>query len=241
MFYNDLQKLFTLASRPVVYTWTSDRAAPFLVDTYNCYREDCTDDDCVDCCNCADTKTVEIPRTLPDGITSLIKHVIYTLKKEEDTYKLTTVVFWENNVKTIVANSLKDNVDTVEIDGVVTATEAAKEIGLAYSIVKFLMGRDNGTGVIEGNGYINKLDKIISDNSYDSQLGPVKAAQEKEAAYQKHLEKVATDQARKKKRDEGRLNALRELLRQELDAMKSARTDSEPKHGKSTAKKTAKK
>lgn len=244
MLYNDLEQLFTLASRPIVYTWTSDRAVPNTTPTLkilNSIREDRMEDDYVDCCDCTKTKTVEIPQMLPDGITSLIKHVIYTLKKEQDSYKLTTVVFWENDVKTIVSNSLKDNIDTVEIDGVVTATDTAKEIGLAYSILKFLMGKDNGSGVIEGNGYVNKLDKVIRDKSYDSQLGPVKAAQEKEAAYKKHLEKVEADQARKKKRDEGRLTALRELLRQELDTMKSARTKSEPKHGKSAVKKTVKK
>lgn len=265
MMYSNLGKLFEVATAPII-TWSATQAEPRYTTSntlriLNCQEEDCGITDCIDCQGCTGTISIndtnrttgtsyvntepfEIPHVLPDGIVSLIKHVIYTLKKENDTksYKLTTVVFWENDVKTIVSNSLKDSIDTVEVDGVITATPAAKEIGLAYSIIKFLMGKDNGTGVIEGNGYINKLDKVIRNKSYDSQLGPVKAAQEKEAAYKKHLEKVEADQARKKKRDEGRLNAIRELLREELDTLKSARSE-EPKkkHGKPAAKKTAKK
>lgn len=135
-----------------------------------------------------------------------IERVVYKLKKNGKDTRLATIVFWKDGFKTVVGNSSLDPVDVVTVDGVETASEQAKEIGLIYSILKYIMGKEaeDGSKTVDGDGYMNKIARTIRDKGYDCQVEPARAAARKAEAYQRHLQKVKDDQARKRRREAGR-------------------------------------
>lgn len=99
---------------------------------------------------------------------------------------LSTVVYFKDNSKVSVVNSINDKIDLEDVkinrDGVEvvvhTASDSAKEAGFVYAIAKRLFGksevirgRDGNlveTGNIEGDGFGRKLRDLIADRGYDS-------------------------------------------------------------------------
>jgi hypothetical protein len=163
---------------------------------------DIPEDEIVDAvCDAAEDDVVS-GETLLDNI----ERVVYKLKKNGKDTRLATIVFWKDGFKTVVGNSSLDPVDVVTVDGVETASEQAKEVGLIYSILKYIMGKEaeDGSKTVDGDGYMNKIARTIRDKGYDCQVEPARAAARKEEAYQRHLQKVKDDQARKRRREAGR-------------------------------------
>lgn len=154
----------------------------------------------------ANCDTTEDDTVSGETLLDNIERVVYKLKKNGKDTRLATIVFWKDGFKTVVGNSSLDPVDVVTVDGVETASNQAKEIGLIYSILKYIMGKEaeDGSKTVDGDGYMNKIVRTIRDKGYDCQIEPARAAARKAEAYQRHLQKVKDDQARKRRREAGR-------------------------------------
>jgi len=139
--------------------------------------------------------------TMPD-----IDRVIYNLKTwewktDENGQKvkadlenpvLATVVYFIDETKVTVKNSLHDKVDVIETklsDGnvVKTADRESKERGLIYAVLKRMVSKPDENGVLIDSGLSRILREMV-DNAYDTQVEEAEAKIKKAAQQAKHKE-----------------------------------------------------
>lgn len=105
---------------------------------------------------------------------------------------LATTIEFVDNTKVSVKNSLNDKIDIENrqmSDGttVLVATDAAKEAGLVYAIVKRFVGKPDSKGTIVGDGYSRILRELVA-NAYDEDLENAKNRINKANAKKNHEE-----------------------------------------------------
>lgn len=136
-----------------------------------------------------------------------VKRVIFNLGTKNDRKVLGTTVFFSDGTKTSVINSENDGLtfvdatkEVVKVDetgksytvkeplGFTVASDASKEMGLVYAIVKRMFGTQEinkktgkPTDVIIGNGFGRKLRDLV-EAGYDTQLEDYKNKEAKKAA-----------------------------------------------------------
>lgn len=161
-------------------------------------------------------RIVETPRSIIDKINT----VIYSLKENESgRFVLTTIVKFNDGSKSVVRNSELDPIKEVKktAHGFPYATEEAKEIGLIYAIIKYVISnkrKDDGT--VEGDGYVRKLSNLIKSARDDSFIAEEKMS-DKEARAKKHQERIAHDKEvaenRKKRISEELIETTIEMIK----------------------------
>lgn len=158
---------------------------------------------------------------------------------------LATTVMFSDGTKTTVVNSLNDKVQTEQKEVILktakpdgstvetktgkfatVATDAAKEAGLVYAIVKRLVGvqkTDEKTGrktdVIVGNGFGRKL-KDLTEMAYDTQFEAAWNDAFKAQRSKEHKEREAAAKARKANRKpsfEENIATIAEALRKQAE------------------------
>lgn len=108
------------------------------------------------------------------------KKVIYPYAKDENGKKipvqiepiLATIVYFDDNTKTVVQNSKNDKVVLEDVklsDGttIKTASDQSKELAVVYAIVKRLFGKIDKYGNVIDTGLSRRLTEIVS-NGYDT-------------------------------------------------------------------------
>lgn len=161
-------------------------------------------------------RIVETPRSIIDKINT----VIYSLKENETgRFVLTTIVKFNDGSKSVVRNSELDPIKEVKktAHGFPYATEEAKEIGLIYAIIKYVISnkrKDDGT--VEGDGYVRKLSNLIKSARDDSFIAEEKMSDKEERA-KKHQERIAHDKEvaenRKKRISEELIETTIEMIK----------------------------
>lgn len=119
---------------------------------------------------------------------------IFRAKRETLACKpvLATTVEFIDNTKTTVKNSLNDKVELENLtlsDGsnIQVATEAAKEAGVVYAVLKRLIGKVDEKGTVEGNGFGRILHDIVKSGQ-DERVMEANAKIQKAAAKKQHEE-----------------------------------------------------
>lgn len=144
------------------------------------------------------TTTLAKMKYLTQNYFDMIEKVIYGIKEEDDTTILTTVVYFTDGTRSIVKNSKNDHIGIIKHDdGTITPDNDTKLTGLLYAVAKRFMGVvNNEKNVVEPNGYMRKLQRIV-DASLDSNQLAVRKAAEKREAKARHL-KMIEDHRRQK-------------------------------------------
>ncbi len=168
------------------------------------------------CVQCGEFVVSEYSRSIIDKINT----VIYSLKENESgRFVLTTIVKFNDGSKSVVRNSELDPIKEVKktAHGFPYATEEAKEIGLIYAIIKYVISnkrKDDGT--VEGDGYVRKLSNLIKSARDDSFIAEEKMS-DKEARAKKHQERIAHDKEvaenRKKRISEELIETTIEMIK----------------------------
>lgn len=113
---------------------------------------------------------------------------------------LATTVEFNDDTKVTVTNSINDKIGLAkdEKTGVVTASDAAKEAGLVYAIVKKLIGKADDKGTVTGNGYGRILRDLVA-GAWDQNVEEKRAEMQKAVARAKHedLRKNAKPKAKR--------------------------------------------
>ena len=171
------------------------------------------------CLQCGEFVVSEYSRSIIDKINT----VIYSLKENETgRFVLTTIVKFNDGSKSVVRNSELDPIKEVKktAHGFPYATEEAKEIGLIYAIIKYVISnkrKDDGT--VEGDGYVRKLSNLIKSARDDSFIAEEKVSDKEERA-KKHQERIAHDKEvaenRKKRISEELIETTIELIKKHL-------------------------
>lgn len=131
-----------------------------------------------------------------------VKRVIFNLGTKNDRKVLATTVFFSDETKVSVVNSENDGLvlvdatkDVLKVDesgksytvkepiGFKVASDASKEAGLVYAIVKRMFGTvdKKNKSLIVGDGFGRKLRDLV-DAGYDTQLEDYKNKEAKKAA-----------------------------------------------------------
>lgn len=129
---------------------------------------------------------------------------------------LATIVYFEDNTKVSVVNSVLDGVKFEDVklsDGstVKTASEASKEMGLVYAIVKRLTSSPDENGEFKNSGFGRKLRDEVA-MAYDSVIerAELKIARAKSKA--EHEAKLNTAKPKQKYSIKDTLARINELL-----------------------------
>ena len=151
---------------------------------------------------------------------------------------LATIVYFRDGTKVSVVNSDADVVKTEQKEITYTdlakdgkevlvksgkfatvATEAAKEAGLVYAIVKRLVGAvDEKTGNVSGNGFGRQLKEVVA-KAYDTQYKKVWGDVFKDLCRKEHEERQAAAKARKAKRTPTIEENIATLVKQNADLL----------------------
>jgi hypothetical protein len=129
---------------------------------------------------------------------------------------LATVVYFDDDTKISVVNSVADGVkfeDAVVGDATVkTATRESKEIGLVYAIVKRLCAKfDPNTGKMTESGIGRILNDVIK-NSYDSPVEAAKLKLAKAKSKAEHEAKLNTAKPKENYSIKGTLERINKML-----------------------------
>ena len=129
---------------------------------------------------------------------------------------LATIVYFDDNTKVSVVNSILDGVKFEDVklsDGstVKTASEASKEMGLVYAIVKRLTSSPDENGEFKNSGFGRKLRDEVA-MAYDSVIerAELKIARAKSKA--EHEAKLNTAKPKQKYSIKDTLARINELL-----------------------------
>lgn len=129
---------------------------------------------------------------------------------------LATIVYFDDNTKVSVVNSVLDGVKFEDVklsDGstVKTASEASKEMGLVYAIVKRLVSSPDENGEFKNSGFGRKLRDEVA-MAYDSVIeqAELKIARAKSKA--EHEAKLNTAKPKQKYSIKDTLARINELL-----------------------------
>lgn len=144
-------------------------------------------------------KTTEnVPVLGPDGKQTIDPETLKPVKKTValDHPILATVVFFNDGTKVAVTNSPHDK---VELDKDGYATDASKEAGIVYAIVKRMIGCVDDKGNVEGNGFGRILRDIIEKKSYDTQKEEKLAKEAKAKSKAEHEAKMGTAKPKQEK------------------------------------------
>ena len=171
------------------------------------------------CVQCGEFVVSEYSRSIIDKINT----VIYSLKENESgRFVLTTIVKFNDGSKSVVRNSELDPIKEVKktAHGFPYATEEAKEIGLIYAIIKYVISnKRKEDGTVEGDGYVRKLSNLIKSARDDSFIAEEKVSDKEERA-KKHQERIAHDKEvaenRKKRISEELIETTIELIKKHL-------------------------
>lgn len=171
-----------------------------------------------------DEKGKRIRKTGPDGkpIEQLPKtsgkrlRDIDMFEYAEPVDVLATVVYFDDDTKISVVNSVADGVKfedvTVGDATIKTATRESKEIGLVYAIVKRLCAKfDPDTGKMTESG-IGRILNDILDKSYDSPVEAAKLKIAKAKSKAEHLAKLNTAKPKENYSIKGTLERINKML-----------------------------
>lgn len=116
--------------------------------------------------------------------------------------KLTTTIEFVDNTRCVVSNGINDKVDvtqkTLEDGSVVTvATDAAKEAGICYCILKRWLGKVDENGLVVGNGFGHTLRDLV-DSAYDESYESAKNKVSKSLAKKRYEEQKANAKPKEK-------------------------------------------